>query len=187
MNNFNRKEMLIIIFAVFIFIILSSIVIFKREWLDSLFFGPIPYEAVDVDEETFDLETEETVLEIPSVSLNIVSDVEKADVVFTLEESLKLTGFELVFSKSSSLEVSDFVCSLPFECIFLETEDQKLSVSAFIPVTSVESLDVGDVVVGSFNFSRDGTLTLIPGESMILDVENLEYNLLDVSVLEFEL
>ncbi len=189
MKNFSRKEMFIVILAVFVFLVLSSIVIFKREWLDNLIFGPAPYEAkIELEDDSIGLDTEEEIhLEVPFVSLNIVSDGEGANVVFNLEEELALTGFELVFSKDEGLEISDFSCNSPFECIFVEIEDTKLSASGLIPVTSVEPLQAGQRSVGVINYTGSGTLTLIPEESTIVDLDFVEYNLLDYDTLNFEL
>lgn len=195
-KNFGRFESLAVLFGLFLFTVLSLLVIFKREWLDDMIYGPLPYDEFEnvFDEKPEDDERPEEIdtipiieVQEPSITLNIVPDgLGQGYASFDLEEDSVITGVELFLEKDGNLQLSDFVCSSPFECIFFETTEDEVSLTAIIPIGSVEKLSAGEVEIGEFSYSGRGNLYLKPdSNSFVSDIGDPEFNILDIENLTF--
>ncbi len=180
---------LVISFFLF-FIVFFIMLTFQREMLDDLIYGPAseePSVVLEIDDSSFDatiVDIEDPVFE-PSVYLNIVQTEEGlASASLSLESDLEIAGFEFVLEKDSGLEVSDFVCSEDFECIYFESSESELSVSGVVPPASVVSFPAGELFLGTFEYTGEGELYLQETSSVSsLDSEGL--NILDFSNIVF--
>lgn len=189
-KNFGWLESLAIIFGLVLFTSLSLLVIFKREWLDDVIYGPVPYKEFEniFDEETDEIDTIPIIeIQEPTITLNIVADgLGQGYASFDLEKDSVITGVELFLEKDGDLELSDFVCKSPFECIFFETTENEVSFTAIIPIGSVEKLPAGELLIGEFNYSGSGNLYLkSDSDSFVSDIEDPELNILDIDNLTF--
>ena len=183
-KKLSQAEVFVIILGVFVFIFLSSVVIFRREWLDTIFYGPLPYDSSTKD---VDYDVDVDLEEYPEISVDIVSDGEgKGQIFFDLNVASQITGVELYLEKDSSLNISDFVCNQPFECLFFESTASEFSVVAIVPVGLVDYFEPGEIFVGDFSYSGSGSLFLrSDSTSFVSDVEYPEYNILLLSEKEF--
>jgi hypothetical protein len=175
-KKFSRIEIIAISIASFLFLSISLIVVFKREWLDNFFFGPTYYVEYYYEDE-----------QRPLLSLDIVpSGDNKASVILYFESEVSITGAELYLEKDSNLKINDFVCNAPFECLFSDSTDSEFSVAAIVPIGSVEPFAAGQVLLGEIEYSGNGKLYISPSsKSFASDVNNPEANILDLTLREF--
>ncbi len=176
-NSSETWKLVSVLVLLLLVVSLTLIVVFKREWVDNLVFGPI-------------LQTQENSSEI-DVDFNISLDLipvssGTAELYFNLPESMNIAGFELSFVKESSLNVSEFVCAEPFECVPSDFNDTAVSIVGLTPVFFTEAFPFGRLLLGELQYSGSGTLTL-ERESFVSDVLVPEENILDFSKVLFEL
>lgn len=183
MRNFGTLEKFLIFFGVFIFLFLTIVVVFKREWLDNVFSGPIYVFFYDDPYLDSDIAT------MPSVFINVLPtgvNEKKGSVFLSLESTSNITGVELFFEKDPSLEITDFTCNPPFECLFFDVKDSEVSFVAFLPLNETEPFEMGDHLLGEFEYTGSGKLYFNSDSgSFISDVQNPEFNVLDLTYREF--
>ena len=176
-KNLSRWESILIVFCIFVFVFLSLVVIFRSEWLDSLIYGP------EVDRQ--DVVTEPVIMEEPYATLTIDSVDGSALVFLSLEKGARITGLELELEKDPSLEIEDFICEEPFDCLFFEATDTEVSVATVIAPSLIDVFD-GDLLVGEFIYSGTGSLFLDPSSTTFVSTtDNPDFNILDLGVAEF--
>jgi hypothetical protein len=183
MRNFGFLEKFLIFFGIFVFVFLSFVVVFRREWLDNIFYNPVYIFFYDTDEVFLDEQTEPLLF---TVGVAPTVEGEKGVVVLNLESASNITGVELFFEKDESLEITDFVCVSPFECLFSESNENGLTIAAITPINEREEFFPGEVVIGEFNYTGSGKI-YFRGEqnSFVSDIQNPEINLLDLTENEF--
>ncbi len=189
MNNkgLSSYEIIAIVFGVFVFIFLSFLVIFQQDWLDSIFYGSSPTEVEIKEPLPFPDEPEKD--DSSLISLAVFSDIDRegeAYVILETQFDYSVSGLELFLRKDDSLEIGDFVCVEPFECIFFETTPNEFSLTAVVPVESIEPASTKELLVGSFSYTGFGNLYLTTdSDSFVSDVDEPEYNILDLQEYEF--
>ncbi len=180
LKNLSRWEATAIVFCIFVFVALSFVVVFRSEWLDSILYGPVPehYEVATVPEVDYYGD--------PYATLRITSDENQALLFLDLEKEASVTGLELTLEKDEELELEDFVCNEPFECLLTDFGDTEVSVVAVIPPASVESVPAGELLVGEFTYSGTGYLLLTSDFSTFASTTDApEFNILDIEETEF--
>jgi hypothetical protein len=183
MRNLTKLDTFFVIFVVILFLSFSSIVIFKRDWLDSIFYGESKEELVSLVPSLED----DGLVETPAlVDLSISGDGEKASVVLNLEKEFSPTGIELFLLKTDGLVIEEMACEPPFECLFFDVDGNNVSLTAIISADSIETIEPGDVLVGTLTYSGSGSLYLYSdSQSFVADVEDPEFNILNVDEKEF--
>jgi hypothetical protein len=181
-KKLSRWEVVGIIFCITIFVFLSLIVIFKSEWLDSVFYGPPVQEQEEENGLDSLIKEEEGGLDfldpVSYAAIDIVSTEGKASVSLILEKEASITGLELFLQKDESVEVEDFVCNEPFDCMLFEVEGDEVSIVVVIPPTSVDVM-TGEVLVGELLYSGSGNVYLNSlSKTFVSTVENPEVNIL---------
>lgn len=189
-KNLSRWEVVAIICCIIVFVFLSFIVVFKSEWLDSVIYGPVSERQEAVMEPTLDYEEEtaqeEYIEEEPYATLYIASEEGRAPVSLHLEKEGSLTGFELVLEKDPLLNIEEFVCEEPFECLFFDVTNSEVSVIAVVPPASVDINLQGELVMGEFIYSGTGSLFLeSDSTTLVSTIENPEFNILKIERTEF--
>ncbi len=179
MKNFSTSEKALIFLGAFVFISLTALVFLKPEWLDNVFFKN-PVYVIFPEEEL------EPSIEMSKAFLDVVVDEQenKASVFLNLDSSFDISGVEIFFDKDETLEILDFVCKEPFECLFKEFSDSEMSFAAIVPVGEVETF-TGDVLVGELEYSGNGNLYFNSPANFVSVSQNSELNVLDLSVQEF--
>jgi hypothetical protein len=183
MRNLTKLDTFFVILITLLFLVFSALVIFKKDWLDSIFFGDSSQELVSLSP---DLE-DRILSEIGNpVDLEIRGDSGNASIFLNLKEDLSITGVELYLLKRGNLEVGEMVCEPPFECLFVDTEGIQFSVKAIISPESVQSMDSGEVLLGTFTYSGAGSVKLeSDSESFVVEIENPTFNVLSIYEKEF--
>lgn len=186
LKKLSRWEAFAIVFCMFVFVVLSLIVVFRSDWLDSIFYGSAPQEQEGALEPVID--RDDDVAELfgvePYAKIEIDSEGGEALVSLSLEKEADLTGLELVFEREEALEILDFVCKEPFDCVLFDVSDSQVSILAVIPPASVETIDVGDLLVGELTYSGSGVLYL-KEDTFASTTEDPGSNILDFSYSEF--
>ncbi len=178
-------ETAVIVFCVIVFLSLSLLVIFKRESLDGIFFGPVSQEEAVVEEDSIDQLFNEQDSDLVGfgtlATLEIVPEGEKAALYLNLDGESRITGLELFLEKDESLTLGDFVCIEPFECVLFESTESTVSILAVIPPGLVELLPLGRQLVGEFLYTGEGTLYLdLLSKSFVSAMENPDVNILSL-------
>lgn len=187
-KNLSSWEVAAIVFCIMVFVFLSFVVVFKSEWLDSVIYGPVSERQDVVMEPTVDYEEETPTFlqEEPYASLNIVPGEGSAKVFLNLEKEGSITGVELVLKRESSLEIEDFICEEPFECLFFAADEPEVSVVAVVPPALVDVNLQGELIVGEFIYSGTGSLFLeADSTAFVSTTENPEFNILKMEDTEF--
>jgi hypothetical protein len=180
-------EVLAVAIVILLFLSLSLIVLFKREWLDSIFYRSDSQEEITMSElspgESLDYEEKE----YPQVNIEISRDANGNGQLFlNLNTESNITGVELELRKDESLEITDFTCIEPFECIFFDFTENELNIVAIVPVSIVDPFKPGRILVGEFTYTGSGRLYLdSQSESFVSDSEYPEFNILDSNDREF--
>lgn len=180
LKNLSRWEAAAVVFCIFVFVVLSFIVVFRSEWLDSIIYGPVPehYELATVPEVDY--------YEEPYATIRITSEEGQASLFMDLEKEASVTGLELFLEKDEGLELEDFVCNEPFECLFTDFNDTEVSVVAFIQPASVETVPAGELLIGEFTYSGTGSLYLpLVSTTFASTTDEPEFNILDIEETEF--
>jgi hypothetical protein len=172
MKKVNPVEFFLIVFFSLVLVLLLIVLIFKKDWLDGLIYGTVSQE-MSVDQNV----NETRFVEDSSLAaFDIISAGDgSASVFLTLNEALTITGFELIFGKDPNLKITDFVCSSPFSCMYFESNDDEVFVSAIIPPGSVKLIAAGQFKVGTFEFSEIGNIFL-KENSYVFSLEKPEIN-----------
>lgn len=174
MKNLGNLEKFLLFFGLFTFLFLSFVIVFKREWLDNIFQRPVPYYIFQQEENTI----ERTLVSVDVRPSNLAG---KGDIYLNLESSSKLTGVELFFEKDDSLEISNFVCNSPFECLFFDVDENSIDLAVLSPLSDIETFYPGEVLLGTFDYSGNGNLYFRFGNnSFASDIQNPEINILNL-------
>ena len=188
-KNLSRWETLAIVFSIAVFVVLSLVVVFRSEWLDSVIYGPEPT-AYEADfEPIVDYGEEMPFFEEEPYARVIISSVGQGQgiVSIDLEKAANVTGLELILEKDEGLQFEeDFVCVEPFECLLFDVSENKVSFFAIVPPTLVDVFEPGEIVVGEFVYSGTGRLYLnSESETFVSTMDEPEFNILDLTETEF--
>ncbi len=176
-KGFSVLEKVLFFFLLFSFLSLVFLIIFQKEQLDDLIYGPSSEQEEFVDR----AEILEENFSSPSGFLEIsFSDSGRGLASLSFNREVNLTGFEFVFGKDSSLKIPNFVCLEPFECIYFEEEDTVVSFTGLLPLELAGKVPSEDIDIGYFEYSGTGDITLLE-KSLVASFEYPELNILDFS------
>lgn len=188
-KKLGKWESVVIVICIIIFVSLSFIVMFRSEWLDSIFYGELPEEAEVYEPQEFEEVSNDEFLEYYDTgdeSSHATFEIENGSLYLSLAEPTSVTGIELAFEKDDSLEIEDFVCSDPFECMFFDVFESEVSLLAVISPEAVEEMGAGNVLIGDFEYSGSGNMYINErSETFVSDLENPQVNVWKSSDVEF--
>ncbi len=174
-------ETVLISLGVILFLTISGLLIFQRELVDD-FFGRtksnnVVEDVVIVDEDVDfeEVEVDEEVIEYVGLRL------EDGLLYANFENSYNLAGMEISFQKSEGLEITDFTCSDPFQCLDLKSEEDTITIGITVPVTYEDELS-GEVELGEFVYTGSGSLSLDINDSMVVSIDDIKLMFNDVDL-----
>jgi hypothetical protein len=165
-GRFNVFQICLLFTLFAVFLVFTLLVIFRRELVDNLVFGPLP-------------KNDNAVIVPIDNSGCITVDVESrgniGEIFLDLKDDFAITGVELFFEKPAELEITDFTCIAPFECVFFESDTDAFSVTMMMPISLLQDFSVGKIQIGEFKYFGEGAIHLLQ-ESFVYEQGDSEMN-----------
>ena len=188
-KDLNTKESIVLYIAIFLFAFLSFLVVFQRDWLDSIIYGPANgdeyLEEIFVDDSDL--------MDIPDyyVSLDVIPQEDGQALVYLNAQegnNPEIVGIELFLEKEVSLDIEDFVCSENFECLLFEVDGDEIYLAATVPENLLGTMSEESLFVGTIYYSGSGNVyNSTQGESFVSDLDVPEENILEIDSVNFYL
>lgn len=188
-KDLNTKESIVLYLAIFLFVFLSFLVVFQRDWLDSIIYGP--GNGDEYLEEIFVDDSD--LMDIPDyyVSLDVIPQEDGQALVYLNAQegnNPEIVGIELFLEKEGSLDIEDFVCSENFECLLFEVDGDEIYLAATVPESLLGTMSEESLFVGTISYSGSGNVyNSTQGESFVSDLDVPEENILEIDSINFYL
>jgi len=155
----------IILLAVFLVLGFSAFFLYRVDLVESFFGIEVNRDRV-VDESEVEEEVRYAILDIA------VDNQNEAFLYINVDKLYDVQSIDIHFAKDSDLDVLEFHCEYPFDCIEMDVSQNNVFLSTVIQNNFDEELDA-QLLLGKLRYEGSGNLYLIRDESSIEITEDV--------------